>query len=94
MAVLVLIRIALSRGVPDPRLRRDRRYELRRVLWWPSSLDRVQACGCNRVPGRRRELRIGERDQDGGRVAHFTAAMLCGSVRACPGCSAKVNAAN
>jgi hypothetical protein len=63
------------------------------VLWSLSSLDRVQACGRNRLPGRERELRVGVRDEDGGKVAHFTAAMLCGSVWACPVCSAKVNAA-
>jgi len=53
----------------------------------------VQACGRNRLPGRERQLRLGPRGEDGGRAAHFTAAMLCGGVWACPVCSAKVNAA-
>jgi hypothetical protein len=77
----------------DARARRDRRYELRRLLWRFSTMERVRACGRNRLPGRERQLRVGTRGEDGGRVAHFTGSMLCGSVWACPACSAEVNAA-
>lgn len=63
---------------------RDRRYELRRLLWDVSELHRLRGCGRGRrapVVGVRYSPGIG---------AGFSGLVTCGSVWACPVCSAKI----
>lgn len=64
--------------------RRDDRYDLQAVLWKASSLERIRAC-------RRRPL--GDvKILDNAGVAHYSGLETCGSIHACPGCSAKIRA--
>ena len=63
--------------------RRDRRYMLRSVLWTFSDLARLHKCGRTRVTGF-----VGVRYSGGG--AGFAGLASCGSVWACPVCSAKI----
>lgn len=78
--------------------RRRVRYGARRVLWQLSGLKRVRACG--RVIRQRKdeagefrrgvEVKVSERE--GQRVAGYGGVATCGSVWACPVCSAKIAA--
>lgn len=70
--------------------RRKRRYRLRELNWEHSPIRRVQWCG--RLPGRRAdgsrtlpEIRAAE-----GKVCYWSGVARCGSVWACPVCSAKI----
>lgn len=63
--------------------RRDRRYGLRSVLWTYSDLPRLHKCGRTRITGH-----VGVRYSGGG--AGFSGLASCGSVWACPVCSAKI----
>ena len=70
--------------------RRKRRYRLRELNWELSPIRRVQWCG--RLPGRRPtgsralpEIRAAE-----GNVCYWSGVARCGSVWACPVCSAKI----
>jgi hypothetical protein len=63
---------------------RDRRYGLRMLLWDVSGLGRLRSCG----RGRRGEY-VGVRGVQGGAVG-FSGLMSCGSVWACPVCSARI----
>lgn len=75
---------------PDADLRKQRRhvrYALRDVLWRESSLERVRKCG--RVP----VTEVGDVVvKDNGGVAHYAGIATCGSISACPVCSAKIRA--
>lgn len=72
-------------AVPEAdRTRRDRRYELRRLLWDVSELQRLRGCG----RGRRAPV-VGVRYSPGV-GAGFSGLVTCGSVWACPVCSAKI----
>lgn len=62
--------------------RRHKRYAQRDVLWRESALERVRKCG--RVP-------MGDVAITGnGGVAHYAGLTTCGSIWACPVCSAKI----
>ena len=70
--------------------RRKRRYHLRELNWESSPIRRVQWCG--RLPGRRPtgsralpEIRTAE-----GNTCYWSGVARCGSVWACPVCSAKI----
>lgn len=70
--------------------RRKRRYRLRELNWEVSPIHRVQWCG--RIPGRRAdgsrglpEIRAAEKN-----VCYWSGVGRCGSVWACPVCSAKI----
>jgi hypothetical protein len=70
---------------PDADLRKQRRHvrrAQRSVLWEKSRLERVRGCG--RVP----IDTVTVRDKAG--VAHFAGLATCGSIWACPVCSAKI----
>jgi hypothetical protein len=69
---------------PTPPGRREPRYELRRLLWDVSGLRRIKGCG----RGRRAEF-VGVRHSPG-HGAGFSGLVTCGSVWACPVCSAKI----
>lgn len=76
---------------PDtrPTSTRRRRYERRGLLWRESALGRVRKCGrCSRVPGGS----VGVRARPGQGVAGLSGLVTCGSVWACPVCSAKIAA--
>lgn len=64
--------------------RRHVRYAQREILWAQSSLERVRKCG--RVPGANGDVLV----RDNGGVAHYTGLTTCGSIWACPVCSAKI----
>lgn len=70
--------------------RRAERYAARRVLWRESSLKRVRSCGHHAVA----EGGVAVKAQGSGatRSAGFAGLASCGSVWACPWCSAKVSA--
>lgn len=75
----------------DPASRRSVRYAARHVLWSLSSIKRVRGCG--RVA--RSADGVGVRitvAPDGSRDAGFAGLSTCGSVWACPVCSAKIAA--
>lgn len=62
--------------------RRHKRYAQREVLWRESSLERVRKCG-----------RVSTGDvqiTNNAGVAHYTGLTTCGSIWACPVCSAKI----
>jgi hypothetical protein len=61
------------------------RYAQRQVLWAESALQRVRYCG--RVPTGSADL-IAIKAQ--GEVAHYAGLQSCGSIWACPVCSAKI----
>jgi hypothetical protein len=62
--------------------RRHQRYAVRQVLWRESRIERVRKCG--RVP-------LGDvAITDNGGVAHYSGLETCGSIWACPCCSAKI----
>jgi hypothetical protein len=63
--------------------RRARRRLLRDVLWHRSSLDRCRKCG--RLP-----IGDGVSVVDNGGVSHYRGLASCGSIWACPVCSAKI----
>jgi hypothetical protein len=63
--------------------RRARRRILRDVLWHRSSLDRCRGCG--RIP-----IATGVSMVGNGTVAHYRGLASCGSIWACPPCSAKI----
>lgn len=67
--------------------RRHVRHALRSVLWGESSLERVRKCG--RVP----VTEVGDvAVKKNGDVAHYAGLATCGSISACPVCSAKIRA--
>jgi hypothetical protein len=65
--------------------RRHIRYGQREVLWRESTIERVRKCG---------RVAIGDGGnvliRDNGGVAHYTGLATCGSIWACPCCSAKI----
>lgn len=65
--------------------RRHRRYAQRQVLWDVSRLERVRKCG--RVPVGQDVTVV-----DNAGVAHYAGLASCGSIWACPVCSAKIRA--
>jgi len=65
---------------------RERRYELRRLLWEVSELRRLRGCG----RGRRADF-VGVRHSEG-HGAGFSGLVTCGSIWSCPVCSAKIMA--
>lgn len=69
--------------------RRRVRFAAQRVLWRESSLDRIKTCGrfVQSATGGV-QLRVTERAD--GRHAGFAGVQTCGSVWACPTCSAKI----
>lgn len=80
--------------------RRHVRYAQRAVLWRKSRLQRVRACGRvangNVVGKIRRDpaavIRAGASTPTSPAVAHFAGLQSCGSIWACPVCSAKIRA--
>lgn len=68
--------------------RRETRLAARRVLWAESGLDRLRACG-NRTVG---DVALKVSGVGATRTAGFTGLSTCGSVWACPVCSAKIAA--
>ncbi len=76
---------ALLPAEADTRVsRRHVRYAQREVLWSQSSIERVRKCG--RVPVQEGGVAI----KDNGGVAHYSGLATCGSIWACPVCSAKI----
>lgn len=75
---------------PESRwLRRRERFAAQRVLWRESTLPRVRGCGRARSAGADTvQLRVTA--TPGGSVAGLAGLQSCGSVWACPVCSAKV----
>lgn len=71
--------------------RRSARYAARDVLRKISELKRVRGCGTPIRPGGTVDLRVSTND-DGNRHAGFEGLGVCGSVWACPVCSAKIQA--
>lgn len=68
----------------------DHRHAARRVLWHESGLERVRACGHDSVmPDGRVALRC-TAGEGGDRIAGWSGLATCGSVWACPVCSAKI----
>ena len=65
--------------------RRHKRYAQRQVLWDMSRIERVRKCG--RVP-----TGEGVTVVDHAGVAHYAGLTTCGSIWACPVCSAKIRA--
>ena len=65
--------------------RRHKRYAQRQVLWDMSLIERVRKCG--RVP-----TGEGVTVVDHAGVAHYAGLTTCGSIWACPVCSAKIRA--
>jgi hypothetical protein len=61
------------------------RYGQREVLWRESSLERVRKCGKVGVGG---DGHVMIKSRDG--VAHYAGLATCGSIWACPVCSAKI----
>lgn len=77
-------------GYLDPRAdqrvsRRHVRYAQREVLWAQSGIERVRKCGRVPVSGNG-EVVI----KDNAGVAHYAGLATCGSIWACPVCSAKI----
>ena len=71
------------------RARRDGRYKLREVLWEHSTIRRVRWCGRCAARGQRADPGTPElRKADG--AAYFAGVARCGSVWACPVCSANI----
>lgn len=76
----------------DVRLDRTRagRYAARHVLWDETSLDRVKACG-RRVVAKGQGVAVKVAvSPEGKRTAGYAGVQHCGSVWACPVCSAKI----
>jgi hypothetical protein len=71
------------------RLRRRQRYALRRSLWRVTSLRRVAACGRATRDG---AVQIVRRQESDGHRAAATGLVACGSIHACPVCSAHIRA--
>lgn len=67
--------------------RRRARFGLREGLWRVSEQRRLRACGKGRIS---RDKPVEGRRQDG--VGHLTNVAVCGSIHACPVCSAKIRA--
>jgi hypothetical protein len=77
---------ALLPGDADSRLsRRNARYGGREVLWRESRLKRVRKCGRVPVAG---DGYVALKDNAG--VCHYAGLATCGSIWACPVCSAKI----
>jgi hypothetical protein len=74
----------LAADPPGRVFRRSCRYIRREVLWHESALPRVRKCGRVRAS----VDDIGMRDNAG--VWHYTGLATCGSIWACPVCSAKI----
>lgn len=64
--------------------KRNARFTLREVLWDVSKHDRARVCGRRRISSK---TGVGIH---GGEVAHMSNVQLCGSVWACPVCTAKI----
>jgi hypothetical protein len=64
--------------------RRHVRYAQRQVLWGESTIERVRKCGRTPVADGNVLVRIN------GGVSHYTGLATCGSIWACPCCSAKI----
>jgi hypothetical protein len=75
---------ALADAADTRTTRRHVRYAQRGVLWTESTIERVRKCG--RVPGASGDVLV--RNHEG--VAHYTGLTTCGSIWACPVCSAKI----
>lgn len=69
---------------PREREKRDKRHELRGVLWNESSLPRVAACGRRRI--RAANVPVKQKADS----AYLANIQLCGSVHSCPVCAAKI----
>lgn len=74
----------LDPGADQRISRRHVRYAQREVLWSQSSIERVRKCG--RVPVQ--DGGVALKDHQG--VAHYAGVATCGSIWACPVCSAKI----
>lgn len=83
--------IRSAADVRSSRQRRRVRYAAQRVLWNVSSLKRVRACGrrLRSEDGAQLRVTVGE---DGRSHAGFAGVQTCGSVWACPNCSARIMA--
>jgi hypothetical protein len=78
---------ALLHPEADTRLsRRHVRYAQRGILWRESRLERVRKCG--RVPVGTEGNQVAVKRQAG--VCHYSGLASCGSIWACPVCSAKI----
>jgi hypothetical protein len=66
--------------------RRNRRYHVRGVEWKESRLERVRKCG--RVPTGSEGPAVKVKDG----IAHYSGLQTCGSIWACPVCSAHIRA--
>jgi hypothetical protein len=64
--------------------RRHVRYAQRQVLWGESTIERVRKCG--RTPVSDGNVLV----RSNGGVSHYTGLATCGSIWACPCCSAKI----
>ena len=87
-----------STTVSDPadkvealRDRRAERHDARVALWDVSRLKRLRSCGRSAVTGDG-SVAVRVSELDGRRVAGFAGVATCGSVWACPVCSAKIAA--
>ena len=69
---------------PREREKRDKRHELRGVLWNESGLPRVAACGRRRIKAANVPI---NQTADSAYLANI---QLCGSVHSCPVCAAKI----
>jgi hypothetical protein len=72
--------------------RRADRASALRVLWRESELQRVRKCGRCLAPGNTQGVGLRVTVGDGGRSAGWSGLERCGSVWACPECSAKIAA--
>ena len=72
--------------------RRSERFAARHALWDESSLPRVQNCGRARQDSTAGVSVVVTTGADGARVAGYGNLQTCGSVWACPVCSAKIAA--
>jgi len=76
----------LHKGSDLREQRRHVRYAQREVLWAQSSIERVRKCGRVAV----QDGGVMVRDNAG--VGHYAGVATCGSIWACPVCSAKIRA--
>ena len=84
--------MATTTVAPNVAARRDR-HRARRILWAESSLERVRGCGYSGVsPEGGVGVKVTGTVSAGDRTAGFSGVATCGSVWACPVCSAKIAA--
>lgn len=86
----MIARIADSSAAPAAAARRAARLEAQHVLWDVSSLDRIKMCGFRTAANASGvQLRVSA-DSSGARHGGFAGLQTCGSVWACPVCSATI----